>query len=184
MTARVDSTLLMLGKVGRPRGLRGGCLYWPYNDQSDALGPGVRVKVGDRWLVIDELREAGKSLEIFFETVETREQAEALTNLELAIARADLPPLDAKEFYLQDIIGLPVVDAAGHRLGSVAAVSDNGAQPLIEVLTEAAARVLVPAVPEFIVSVGERLVLSPPDGLFDDASADASADADDPNDTP
>ena len=65
--------------------------------------------------------------------VATRDAAQALTNLELSLDRAVLPPPDEDEFYVADLIGLAAVDAEGTPLGIVIAVPNYGGGDLIEV---------------------------------------------------
>lgn len=79
-----------------------------------------------------------------FAEVADRTAAEALRGTELTVPRSELPPLEEGEFYFTDWIGLVVV-ADGRPVGSVAALHDFGAGPLIEVaLDGSGARPLVP----------------------------------------
>src|SRR5690606_12968758 len=107
--------------------------------------------------------------------VDAREDAEALRGLSVYAAEADLPPLEAGEVYLHDLIGLTAwtVDEAGEpaeAVGIVRDVLEGGAQLLFVVARDGVPDVLVPDVPEIVraVDVGAgRLLLDPPEGLFD-----------------
>ena len=110
------------------------------------------------------------------EGVGDRAAAEALRGTRLYVARADLPPAGAAEFYPVDLIGLAATlaggDAAGpvvgHVVGRVAAVHDFGAGDVIEIRGPGNASVMLPftreTVPEVALAEG-RLTIDPPPGL-------------------
>ena len=108
-----------------------------------------------------------------------RDQAEALRGREVWLARTDLPALTKDEFYLADILGLPVErvrpDGNVQSLGTVVGLTSNGAQDLIEVEFQAPGRRpdtwLLPALPQFIVGVEGRVLVELPLGMLPDALA-------------
>jgi 16S rRNA processing protein RimM len=65
--------------------------------------------------------------------VATREEGEALRGLRLYIERGALPPPEAEEYYLADLVGLGVRGPAGEALGLVKSVADFGAGDLLEI---------------------------------------------------
>jgi len=118
-----------------------------------------------------------------------RDQAEALRGRELWLARKDLPPLKADEVYLADLIGLTVErlrpEGRIQPLGTVIALTSNGAQDLLEVEYEVAGRRpdtwLLPVLPQFLAEVEGRLRVELPLGMLPDALADGDdIEADDP----
>jgi len=146
----------------------------------------------------------GKPLaRVHLEGVTDRDQAEALRGNELWLARKDLPPLAVDEFYLADLIGLPVErvrpDGRVQPLGTVLALTSNGAQDLLEVEYQPPGRRadtwLLPVLPQFITEIEGRLLVELPIGMLPDALADgddsddrgepgepdASADSDEPD---
>ena len=106
------------------------------------------------------------------EGVGDRAAAEALRGTRLYVARADLPPAGADEFYHVDLIGLAATLAggstAGRVVGRVAAVHDFGAGDVIEIRGPGNASVMLPftreTVPEVALAEG-RLTIDPPPGL-------------------
>jgi 16S rRNA processing protein RimM len=167
--------LVSLGKLGRARGLKGGILFWPHNPASDTLEPGMKVFVGDREMVLEDLREVKGGLELFFEEVTTPEHAKLLTHAEVRVPRDRLPALDAGEWYVRDLLNLAVKDEAGELLGDVVGTVDGGAQLLLEVQKPSGSRVLVPAVSEFLRGVvpGSHITIRPIPGMFDEPSEPA-----------
>lgn len=186
-----DRTTVVVGKVGRPHGVRGDVSVEVRTDEperrfapgsvllTDGLGArqashggsAARATItvaGHRW-------HSGRLL-VHFESVDDRDAAEAMrgTLLSVEVDPAELPS-DPDEFYDHQLIGLAVVDSAGARLGEVTAVT-HGAQDLLVVRREGNADVMVPfvhdLVPEIDLDAG-RVVTDLPDGLLDLTDNDA-----------
>jgi len=107
-----------------------------------------------------------------FDTVSSREAADALRGTRLFADRAALPDLPDDEYYHADLIGLEVRDTGGAVLGRIKAVLNHGAGDLLEITGPGLKdSVLLPftlaAVPTVDLSLG-RVVADPPDGLFPD----------------
>ena len=151
-----------VGKTGRPHGLRGDIYVDLITDRTERLAPGARLQAGDRWLTVAASRPAGTRWFVQFAGVADRTAAEALVNLPLLAE--PLPPaaISPDAMYVHDLIGAEVVDATGTAFGRCTAVLANPAHDIMELESGA----LVPVV--FVVSVaGGRVVIDPPDGLFD-----------------
>ena len=106
--------------------------------------------------------------------VVTKENADALRNVDLYAPRDVMPSLPDDEYYYADLMGLTVVDTGGVTLGTVKNVMDHGAGDLLEIIVPGQSEtVLLPftqaAVPTVDLSA-RRIVADPPDGLFPDAA--------------
>lgn len=104
----------------------------------------------------------------------TKEDADALRNVDLYAPRDVMPSLPDDEYYYADLMGLTVVDTGGVTLGTVKNVMDHGAGDLLEIIVPGQSEtVLLPftqaAVPTVDLSA-RRIVADPPDGLFPDAA--------------
>ncbi len=107
------------------------------------------------------------------DSVMSKEDADALRNVDLYADRTMMPSLPDDEYYYADLIGLTVVDTGGTTLGTVKNVMDHGAGDLLELIVSTQAEtILLPftqaAVPTVDLSA-KRIVANPPDGLFPDA---------------
>ena len=157
-----------MGVVGRPHGVRGLVHVHSYTaEPADLAGYGPLVdERGGAWTLrwqsegVAELRDgAGQA-------VADRSAAERLTNMRLFVPRERLPPTEADEFYLADLIGLAAVDPEGRVLGQVGEVHDYGAGVSLEIApVEGGAALLLPftrsAVPEVDLAA-RRVVVVPP----------------------
>jgi 16S rRNA processing protein RimM len=172
---------LVVGRVGRPHGLRGEVtVEVRTDDPAERFAPGSILATDPAArgpLTVSVSRWHSGRLLVRFAGCESLEDAEALRNTMLAIDSAELAPLaDPEEFYDHDLIGLQVVTVAGEQVGTVADVLHYG-QDLLVITgagTRAGAEILVPfvaaIVPEVDVSAG-RLVVDPPPGLLDPEAA-------------
>jgi 16S rRNA processing protein RimM len=94
--------------------------------------------------------------------------AESMKDTVIYASRDDVP-LDEGDYFIADLIGLPVIDAdSGKLYGKISEVFNNGATDIYTVNTESGER-MIPAVDEFIVSVDfdEGVLVRPIEGMFD-----------------
>ena len=172
---------LVVGRVGRPHGLRGEVTVEVRTDdpaqrfaggsvlQTDPPGRGPLTVSGSRW--------HADRLIVRFAGVGDRESAENLRDTVLEIESDELAPLtDPEEFYDHELIGLTVLTVTGEQVGTVSDVLHHG-QDLLVVSgtgTRGGREILVPfvaaLVPEVNIKAG-RLVVDPPAGLLDPADA-------------
>jgi 16S rRNA processing protein RimM len=163
----LDDRLILVGRVAGAFGVRGEIRITAYTDDPVAL---KRYRTllredGAPALTITAGRAQKGALVATAKEVATREAAEALKGLALYVPRAALPPPDEDEFYLADLIGLAVVDAAGAPLGRIKSVQNFGAGDLLEVAPANGASWWLPftkdAVPEVRLADGV-IVAAPP----------------------
>lgn len=93
------------------------------------------VYAGD--LPLKGLKRMGVSGEVFIASlpdVTTREAAEAMRNRELWISREQLPEPEDDSYYVDDLVGLNVIDAAnGNVIGKVKSIENYGAGDVLEI---------------------------------------------------
>jgi 16S rRNA processing protein RimM len=172
---------LVVGRVGRPHGLRGEVTVEVRTDDPDrrfVAGSSLATVPEERGpLTVAESRWHSGRLLVRFAGFEDRNAAEELRETMLAIDSDELEPLeDPEDFYDHDLIGLAVVTAAGEQVGAVRDVLHHGQDLLVIEGTgpRSGAEILVPfvatIVPEVDVAAG-RLVIDPPPGLLDPDAA-------------
>jgi 16S rRNA processing protein RimM len=164
--------LVALGRVRGAYGVRGGVRIEPYAAEAAVLlatrrwwliGPhspnNPNNPPGPQSLQPTGCKRHGTALIATWPQCPTPEAAEALKGAEVAVARADFPPLADGEFYWVDAIGAQVVNRQGEVLGQVQALRSNGVQDLLDV-EQSGVSILIPLVPVYVdeVDVAGRLI--------------------------
>jgi 16S rRNA processing protein RimM len=152
-----DPETVVVGAVGRPHGLRGELWVRPYNAGGDALD-GVGRVVLDRDGVrtaydVQAARPAGDGVLVTLAGVGDRDAAASLTLALVRVARADLPPLEPGEYYVEDVVGCTVFREDGTLLGSAVGTFWNGAHDVMTVVDASGHERLIPLVPDFVLAV-------------------------------
>ncbi len=162
---------VMVGRIGRPHGLRGDVTIAVSTDDPDErFAPGSVLESDRGPLTVRARRRAGGLLLLRFEGVDDRDAAEALRGTALRVSAETLPDVeDPDEFYDHQLIGLDVRHRDGRELGSVVEVWHPPASPVLLVRRPGGADEAVPFVRAIVPTVdltGGFLVVEPPDGMF------------------
>ena len=166
---------LVVGRVGKPQGIRGEVTVEVRTDDPEmrfAPGSSLRTDPPERGpLTVVSSRPRSGGLVVAFEGVHDRPGAEAIRGTVLVVDSADLPELDVEdEWYDHQLVGLAAVDPAGTPVGTVTDVVHSAATDLLVLRDAEDKEHLIPFVREMVPTVdvpGGRVVVDPPEGLFD-----------------
>jgi len=105
-----------------------------------------------------EGRVTAKGVQVRIEGIADRTEAERWRSAEIGVARSELPPLKAGEYYWDDLVGLQAQSPDGTVLGKIVEIHPTPAHPVLLVRGEAAragkpVEHLVPLAPSFLKSV-------------------------------
>ena len=172
-----EDTHRLVGRVGRPHGVRGEVGVTVRTDAPDQrFTVGAQLAAGaGRVLTVSSARPHAGRLLVRFEGVDDRAAAEALCGTLLTVDVRTLAPIeDPDEFHDHELEGLLVVDTAGAELGTVREVLHTPGGDLLVIVpgseTGGSEDVLVPFVRAIVPEVdlaARRVVLDPPEGLFE-----------------
>ena len=166
MTNGQPSEPVTVGRVLAPHGIRGELKVQPLTDFPERFDAGSRLWLkGQQW-VVQQGRWAGRGLILKLRGLDTRDEAEALRNAELTVPEATTIEAEGV-YYLHDIVGLPVFDAAGEVLGRLAEVFNSGSTD-VYVIRGDLGELLLPALEDVITSIdvaGGRIVVDVPEGI-------------------
>jgi 16S rRNA processing protein RimM len=165
---------LVVGKIGPARGIKGEVFVQPWTDApEDRFAPGsvLRTQPAERGpLTVESANFNGPKLVVRFVEVADRSAAETLRGTALVIAAEQRPELDdPDEYYTSDLIGLAASTVDGTDLGPVRDVIDIAGADYLVLAVDGTQR-LVPFVAAIVPTVdlaGGRVVIDPPEGLFD-----------------
>lgn len=99
-------------------------------------------------------KQQGKGLIAQLDGITDRDQAAMLIGTDIAIARAQLPPLPEGEYYWWQLTGLQVVNQQGEVLGTVDRLMETGANDVLVVKDEQSGEErLIPHIPDVVLKV-------------------------------
>ena len=163
---------LECGKIVNTHGVRGAVKLESWCNSPEELASLSRVFMlrGD---TMDQLTVKKASVFKQFVIAEIEEicdidTATALKNTVLYAAREDFQ-LEEGDFFIADLIGLPVIDASsGFEYGRIADVINRGASDIYVIRTADGER-MMPAVAEFVkqIDMEKGIFVSPIEGMFD-----------------
>jgi 16S rRNA processing protein RimM len=137
---------IVVGRFGKAHGIKGAITIQSFTEPADNIlqyRPWF-IKRGNVWeeVRVDNVEQLGKQLIAWLDQVTDRDQASALTNLEIAVSESVLPKLPEGEYYWQQLIGLSVTNLNKVFLGTVTEIIATGANDVIVI--EGERRHLVP----------------------------------------
>ena len=190
------SSLVVLGKLMKPHGIKGAIRVEYYAESPDLLEKPLMLRAGrfaPRPVRIREWSLWKDQLILTIEGVNDRTQAEQMRGQELLIDASHLPEAEDDEPYLLDLLGLTVKLENGEVVGELEDIDFPAGQEMWVIRapeSEGGYEVLLPAVPEFVLDIdldAEVVTIAPPEGLLElyrgdtgdtpDDGADDAADA-------
>ena len=169
-----DGTILV-GRFGAPHGVRGEVRLQSFTADPRAIaGYGsLRDKTGRRFTLAAVRLVRDNMLVARVAGIADRDGAAALTNLELYVERAALPPPGEDEFYVADLVGMAVADDQGRALGTVIGVPNYGGGDLLELRPASGGETLLLPFTRAVVPTidfsARRLTVVPPEEVDGDA---------------
>ncbi len=139
--------LLDCGQIVNTHGIRGEVRVVPWADSPEFLCRLPALYIGGAAVRVLSSRVHKGSVIARLDGVDTVEKAMALKGKTVQLHRKDAKLPDGA-FFLEDIIGLDVVDGDGRRLGVLREVLSPSLQQVYVV--EGEREIMIPAVPEFI----------------------------------
>jgi 16S rRNA processing protein RimM len=163
---------ILVGIAVKAHGLGGEMVIEVLSDDPERFNVGRELTAvlpsGDRRPVkITAVRPFQARLLVRFEGVGDRTAADALHSADLVVPRSAVKPLSDGRHYRFELVGLTAKTPRGEEVGRVADVFSTGSND-VYVLEGPRGEILLPALPEVIVSVdveGGVLVVEPPKGL-------------------
>ncbi|ACJ30449.1 MULTISPECIES: ribosome maturation factor RimM [Shewanella] len=132
---------VVLGKLGSSHGIKGWLKITTYTDSVEGIfdySPWLLKEQGEwREVKVLQWRMQGKAVVACLEGVETRDQAQALTNCEIAVTPEQMEVLPEDEFYWRDLIGCEVVNTKGYNMGKVQEIVETGSNDVLLVKANA-----------------------------------------------
>jgi 16S rRNA processing protein RimM len=150
-----EPEFLVIGKLGRPHGVRGEILMHVYTDFPERIQPQATFFVGPQYqlLKLTKRRQHAQGLLVMFAGYPNREKVAELRNQLVHVRTSDRPPLEEGEYYHHQLLGLEVIAEDGKSLGTLASILETGANEVYVVRDQGGAEVLIPAIKSVILDI-------------------------------
>ena len=166
----MDREFVSIGRLGAPKGVRGDLKVHSHSGESAHFRKLKEVELRSHGLAdvaiageaprvlrikVTRVEGEGSSLTMAFEGYSSPETARVLTGMEVIVPRAAASQLRNNEWYIDDLVGLAIVDdavppAKVRKLGEVRSVMGGGAEPWLEVVVPGGRTAIVPFRNEFV----------------------------------
>ncbi len=165
---------LQTGQIVSTHGIKGTLRVQPWADSASVVAnlPCVYIKCGEEFVpypVIYGAVQKGMVL-LTLKGCNTIEAAIAMKNTILYAKRSDIA-INEGDFFIADLIGLPVIDATtARKYGTVVQVYNRGASDIYEIERPNHKMAYLPAVKEFIAKIDleQGVFVTPIPGIFDE----------------
>jgi 16S rRNA processing protein RimM len=154
----VGEDFIAIGRVSKPHGVKGEiriAYFNPENPQFFSHYQTIYLQGDERSLLPYRLlavRPHKKFILAQLEGIQSRAEAEELRGKVVLIDPAELPPLEADEYYWQDILGMQVVSETGEEVGTIKKIVPTGSND-VYVVQKGAQEFLIPATEDVIMSI-------------------------------
>ena len=159
---------VVVGRIVGAWGVHGEVKVEPFTDFPSRFNKGSTLFLNERPVRVSSSRKRKNGFVLKLESVDDRNEAEALRGSEMTVPATDLEDLPAGTFYYFQIVGLEVWTEESELLGTVREIITTGANDAYVVSNGTNAPVLVPAIGDVIQEVdihNGRMVVNLPIGL-------------------
>ena len=166
---------MLIGKIVGAHGVKGTSKIQSYAESLEIFKSGTILLVSrpdgsEHRCEIDWIQAHARGALLAFKEVTSRDQAKLLIGSELFIEKAELPELEAGNYYWFDLIGLNVYTSDDRYIGRLASILETGANDVYVVKMDDR-ETLVPALESVVRSIDleSRIMrVELPEGLEDD----------------
>jgi 16S rRNA processing protein RimM len=168
--------MIAVGVIRKPHGVRGEASVEPWTDfERFREIPNVTLVSPDerrtRDVTIESARAHGERALIKFREIATPEEIAAHQEWTIEIPESAARPRESDEYFLHDLVGLRLVDAAGNERGEVIEAYEGGGGVLLNVKRADGREYEVPFAAAICTEIdidGKRIIVELPEGIDED----------------
>ena len=158
---------IVIGKIVAPHGVRGDIRILPSTEKPEQFLDldYLLLKDGHK-LHIQSARFHKRMVLVTTKELTTMNDAELLRNQEVLIKAEDLPQLDEGQFYVADLIGIPVYTEDGQQIGTFKDALSTGSNDVYVIAVPGAKDILLPALKIYVKEINiveKRIVVALPE---------------------
>lgn len=145
---------LEVGQIVNTFGIKGFVKIYPYVDDitrfDNLKNVYIKSKKQEQKLEIEEVKYQKNMVLAKFKGIDTLDQAQNLRNAYVEIARKDAIQLEEGQYFIADLLGLPVFIDTGEKLGVLDDIFNNGSTDIYVVKNELGKQFLLPYIDEVV----------------------------------
>ena len=153
---------IIIGKIVAPHGVRGDIRILPLTEKPDLfLDLEYLLLEGGKKLTVKNARFQKRMILVTTKEITSMNEAELLRDKNIYIKAEDLPELEDDEFYVADLVGIPVYDLEGNQIGTFKDSLSTGSNDVYIIAVPGAKDILVPALKEYFkeINLAEKLMV-------------------------
>lgn len=158
---------IIIGKIVAPHGVRGDIRILPLTEKPELfLELDYLLLEGGKKLTVKNARFQKRMILVTTKEVTSMNEAELLRDKHIYIKAEDLPELEEDEFYVADLVGIPVYDLEGKQIGTFKDSLSTGSNDVYIIAAPGAKDILVPALKEYFKEINlaeKRIVVQLPE---------------------
>ena len=158
---------IIIGKIVAPHGVRGDIRILPLTEKPELfLDLEYLLLEGGKKLTVKNARFQKRMVLVTTKEVTSMNEAELLRDKNIYIKAEDLPELEEDEFYVADLVGIPVYDLEGNQIGTFKDSLSTGSNDVYIIAVPGAKDILVPALKEYFKEINlaeKRIVVKLPE---------------------
>ena len=158
---------IIIGKIVAPHGVRGDIRILPLTEKPDLfLDLEYLLLEGGKKLTVKNARFQKRMILVTTKEITSMNEAELLRDKNIYIKAEDLPELEDDEFYVADLVGIPVYDLEGKQIGTFKDSLSTGSNDVYIIAVLGAKDILVPALKEYFKEINlaeKRIVVKLPE---------------------
>ena len=158
---------IVIGKIVAPHGVRGDIRILPLTEKPEQFLDLDYLLLHDgRKLTIKHARFHKRMVLVTTEEIKSMNEAELLRDQEVLIKAEDLPELEEGQFYVADLIGLPVFDEEGKQIGTFKDSLSTGSNDVYVIAVPGEKDTLLPALKIYVKEINlaeKRIVVTLPE---------------------
>ena len=148
---------LRVGVISSTHGVRGEVKVYPTTDDPARFKKLKKVILDmgreQRELAIESVKFFKNMVILKFKGIDNINDIEKYKGCDLLVSRENAVPLEEGEFYLADIMGMPVIDEEERELGVIREVLQTGANDVYIIQKKRGGEILLPAIPSCILDI-------------------------------
>ena len=158
---------IIIGKIVAPHGVRGDIRILPLTEKPDLfLDLEYLLLEGGKKITVKNARFQKRMILVTTKEITSMNEAELLRDKNIYIKAEDLPELEDDEFYVADLVGIPVYDLDGKQIGTFKDSLSTGSNDVYIIAVPGAKDILVPALKEYFKEINlaeKRIVVKLPE---------------------